>query len=102
MATYSITLKDFGEAVHAGTFTNLKALDTALQNIVELNQNHNPDADLEAMQDIPQYSELVKMFKAREQNDQIVSPEYTLEDNSNNVKTLKITCIRDNNVIVAW
>lgn len=102
MAKYTITIKDFGECKCAGVFGNLKAVRQAIQAITAANLEHNEDALPDIANTLPDYPRLVKMFKDRGDGKTIESKEYYLENNSNNTKTLKITCHGSENVIAAW
>jgi RNA processing factor Prp31 len=102
MAIYTLTIKDFGEAFTAGTFTNITELDKAIKLVAEYNLKYEQDCDPELASLMPDYKTLVKTFKKRDEVNAISMPEITIYSNSNNTKTLKITCIRSTNLIVAF
>lgn len=102
MATYIITTTDFGETSIAGVFTNLTELSKGLDLVAKLNEEHEEDCKGEMQEELPCYGDLVKMFKTRTKHDKIESLEYYVYQNSNNEKSIKISCVSAKNLVMSF
>jgi hypothetical protein len=102
MALYIITTKDFGETNVAGVFTNLTELSKGLDLVAKLNEAHEDDCKGEMQEELPCYADLVKMFKTRTKHDKIESLDYYVYQNSNNEKSIKISCVSAKNLVMSF
>lgn len=102
MARYIVNVRDFGETRVAGVFTNLTELSKGLDSIARLNEEHEEDCKGEMQDELPCYKDLVKMFKNRAKCARIDSVDYYVYQNYNNQKSIQISCINNENVVMSF
>lgn len=101
MATYIVTTTDFGEVTVSGVFTNLTELSKGLDTLARMNEQHETDCHGEMQDELPCYKDLVRMFKDRAKYARLSSTEYYVYRNSNNEKSIKISCVNNNNAVLS-